>query len=89
MATRCFAVIGTSSVDGGRLPLAALEVLSRIPSVLSILDGSRRHAEQSPEDVWEDSTLRGTLGLPVQGPTGAAVCRGVIDSGFGGGARVR
>ena len=65
-----------------RVPVAALEGLSRNPSVLSIsIDAVVTAAQTSWEDS-EDSTLRGTLGLPLQWPSGRRVGIAVIDSGL-------
>jgi serine protease AprX len=65
-----------------RVPVAALEGLSHLPFVESISIDAVVSAEQSSS---EDSTLRGTLGLPVQSPTGNRVVVAVIDSGLEGG----
>jgi hypothetical protein len=53
-----------------RVPVAALEGLSHLPFVVSISIDAVVIAEQSSSG---DSTLRGTLGLPVQSPTGNRV----------------
>ena len=62
-----------------RVPVAALESLSRLPFVESISMDAIVRAEQTSS---EGSTLRGTLGLPVQSPTGYGVGVAVIDSGL-------
>ena len=61
------------------MPVAALEGLSHLPFVESISIDAVVIAEQSSSG---DSTLRGTLGLPVQSPTGNRVGVAVIDSGL-------
>jgi len=61
-----------------RVPVAALNGLSHLPFVKSISVDAVVTAEQSSGD----STLRGTLGLPVQSPTGNRVGVAVIDSGL-------
>ena len=66
-----------------RVPVAALEGLSHLPFVVSISTDAVVIAEQSSSG---DSTLRGTLGLPVQSPTGNRVGVAVIDSGLEAGA---
>jgi serine protease AprX len=62
-----------------RVPVAALNGLSRLPFVESISIDAVVMAEQSASG---DSTLRGTLGLPVQSPAGNRVGVAVIDSGL-------
>src|SRR6188768_2969074 len=58
-----------------RVPVAALEGLSHLPFVESISIDAVVIAEQSSSG---DSTIRGTLGLPVQSPTGNRVGVAVI-----------
>ena len=62
-----------------RVPVAALEGLSHLPFVESISIDAVVMAEQISSG---DSTLRGTLGLPVQSPTGNRVGVAIIDSGL-------
>jgi hypothetical protein len=62
-----------------RVPVAALQGISHLPFVVSISIDAIVLAEATST---EDSTLRGTLGLPVQSPTGNRVGVAVIDSGL-------
>jgi serine protease AprX len=62
-----------------RVPVAALQGLSHLPFVASISSDAVVIGEQSSSG---DSTLRGTLALPVQSPTGNRVGVAVIDSGL-------
>ena len=61
------------------VPVAELESLSKLPFVESISEDAIVRAEQTPSD---GSTLRGTLGLPLQSPSGYGVGVAVIDSGL-------
>ena len=61
------------------VPVAELEGLSSLPFVESISEDAIVKAEQTSSD---GSTLRGTLGLPVQSPTGYGVRVAIIDSGL-------
>ena len=61
------------------VPVAELEGLSRLPFVESISEDAIVKAEQTSS---EGSTLRGTLGLPVQTPSGYGVRVAIIDSGL-------
>jgi serine protease AprX len=68
-----------------RVPVAALEGLSRLPFVESISTDAVVMADQTSSNVQTSSqnwTLRGTLGLPVQSPVGYGVGVAVIDSGL-------
>jgi serine protease AprX len=62
-----------------RVPAAALEGLARLPFVESISLDAVVLADQTAAG---DSTLRGTLALPVQAPAGNRVGVAVIDSGL-------
>jgi len=62
-----------------RVAVAALEGLARLPFVESISIDAVVIADQTMSD---DSTLRGTLALPVQAPAGNRVGVAVIDSGL-------
>ena len=62
-----------------RVPVSALAGLSRLPFVQSISMDAVVVADQTSSG---DSTLRGTLGLPVQAPAGNRVGVAVIDSGL-------
>ncbi|HKH71731.1 MAG TPA: S8 family peptidase [Vicinamibacterales bacterium] len=62
-----------------RVPVAALEGLARLPFVQSISSDAVVIADQTTS---ADSTLRGTLALPVQAPAGNRVAVAVIDSGL-------
>ena len=59
-----------------------LEALARLPFVVTISSDAVVVAEQTSST---DSTLRGTLGLPGQLPTGNRVGVALIDSGLGAG----
>jgi serine protease AprX len=61
------------------VPVAELESLSNLSFVESISEDAIVRAEQTFSDA---STLRGTLGLPVQTPGGYGVGIAVIDSGL-------
>ena len=61
------------------VPVAELERLSRLPFVESISEDAIVRAEQTSSG---GSTLRGTLGLPVQSPRGYGVRVAIIDSGL-------
>ena len=61
------------------VPVAELESLTKLPFVESISEDAIVRAEQTSS---EGSTLRGTLGLPVQSPGGYGVGVAVIDSGL-------
>ena len=61
------------------VPVSELESLSRLPFVESISEDAIVSAEQTSSEA---STLRGTLGLPVQSPTGYGVRVAIIDSGL-------
>ena len=61
------------------VPVAELEGLSRLPFVESISEDAIVKAEQTSSG---GSTLRGTLGLPVQTPGGYGVRVAIIDSGL-------
>jgi serine protease AprX len=66
-----------------RVPVAALEGLSRLPFVESIsTDAVVTANETSTQASTQNWTLRGTLGLPVQSPVGNGVGVAVIDSGL-------
>ena len=62
-----------------RVPVSALAGLTRLPFVQSISTDAVVVADQTSSG---DSTLRGTLGLPVQAPAGNRVGVAVIDSGL-------
>jgi serine protease AprX len=62
-----------------RVPIAALEGLARLPFVQSISSDAVVIADQTTSG---DSTLRGTLALPVQAPAGNRVAVAIIDSGL-------
>ena len=62
-----------------RVAVAALEGLARLPFVESISVDAVVIADQTTSG---DSTLRGTLALPVQAPAGNRVGVAVIDSGL-------
>ena len=61
------------------MPVAELESLSQLPFVESISEDAIVRAEQTSS---AGSTLRGTLGLPIQSPSGYGVGVAVIDSGL-------
>jgi serine protease AprX len=62
-----------------RVPVEALQGLARLPFVESISMDAVVIADQTTSG---DSTLRGTLALPVQAPSGNRVGVAVIDSGL-------
>src|SRR4030095_5043833 len=72
-------VFSTINALLAKVPVAALEGLSRNPFVESISSDAVVVATQTSTT---DSTLRGTLGLPVQSPTGSGVGVAIIDSGI-------
>ena len=85
MVIPCFAVIRCINALTARVPVAALEGLSRNPFVLSISMDAVVIAEQTSSG----DSLRGTLGLLSRHHTGYRVGVAVIDSGLEARARVR
>ena len=72
-------VFSTINALLAKVPVAALEGLSRNPFVESISSDAVVVATQTSTTY---STVRGTLGLPVQSPTGYGVGVAIIDSGI-------